>query len=144
MLQSRLIFPMPVSADLELKLSVQDFFLPLIMYFTQRMRLHSASLRFTFHSICNHSLKDNPWPCYLRSIFIHAFYQLFLFLYENESSMQILAAKRNIKKIELKTLLKEMKPKPLANRIPSNLLITYCKFKSQVYQQFHRAVLQHE
>lgn len=71
------------------------------------MGLHSASLRFTFHSICNHSLKDfkinlDPVIFGLRSLMY--FTSCFSFLYENKSSMQILAAKRNSKKMELKTL----------------------------------------
>lgn len=83
------------------------------------MRPHSTSLRFTFHSICNHSLKDSKITLTLLSwVYIHSFMYFtscFSFLYENQSSIQILAAKRNSKKIELKILSKETKPNPKQN-----------------------------
>lgn len=99
------------------------------------MRLHSASCRFTFHSIRNHSLKDSKITLDPVILGLHSFIYFtscFSFLNENESSMQTLAAKRNSEKIELETLSKETKPKPLANRTPSNFFTTYCNFRSQI------------
>lgn len=108
------------------------------------MRLHSASLRITFHSICNHSLKDSEINLDLVILGLRSFMYFtscFSFLYENESSMQILAAKRNSKKTELKTL-KRNKTQATANKTLSNLPTSSCKLRSQI-SELHRATLQH-
>lgn len=143
MLQSRLIFPTPESADLEIKLAGQEF-IPSDSYvfYTNKRERCIVLARFNFHSMCNHSLKDSKItldPVILGLCSFMYFNCCFSFLYEKESSTQMLADRRNSKKSELKTLSKETKLKWLY----TDLLHTSSNTSPKPIRYF-RVVLQQE
>lgn len=114
MLQSRWIFP--VAAELELKLSLpRPWFLQNNMYYIKIKRQSCIVLAsdspFTGFAT---SLKDSKITLDPVIFGLHSFVYFtscFSFLYEKESPMQILAAKKTSKRTELKTLSKGTKRK---------------------------------